>query len=114
MHVLLIGGVAEPDPGSVMGKKSGSLCGIRIWDEQPVSYFRELTKHHFVFKYINSLIRDLGWKKIGPGMEKSRIRDKHPGSATLLIGLKYYLFCKFGSGSQIIFGSSAPCPKHYF
>ncbi len=23
------------------------------------------------------------WKKFGSGMEKSRIRDKHPGSATL-------------------------------
>ncbi len=29
-------------------------------------------------------IRNLGWKKFGTGMEKSRIRDKHPGSATLL------------------------------
>jgi hypothetical protein len=27
-------------------------------------------------------IRDLGWKKVGSG-----IRDKHPGSATLLVGL---------------------------
>jgi hypothetical protein len=25
---------------------------------------------------------DPGWKKIGFGMEKNRIRDKHPGSAT--------------------------------
>jgi hypothetical protein len=24
-----------------------------------------------------------GWKKFGSGMVKSRIRDKHPGSATL-------------------------------
>ncbi len=37
-------------------------------------------------KYLNSLmrIRDPGWRQIGSGMEKSRIRDKHPGSATLL------------------------------
>jgi hypothetical protein len=30
-------------------------------------------------------IWDQGWKKFDPGsgMEKSRIRDKHPGSATL-------------------------------
>jgi hypothetical protein len=28
-------------------------------------------------------IRDRGWRQFGPGMEKSRIRDKHPGSATL-------------------------------
>ncbi len=36
-------------------------------------------------KYWNSLmrIRDPGWRQIGSGMEKIRIRDKHPGSATL-------------------------------
>ncbi len=28
-------------------------------------------------------IRDPGWKKFGSGMEKIRIRDKHPGYATL-------------------------------
>ncbi len=41
--------VADPDPGSGafltpgsgMGKKSGSGSGIRIWDEQPESHFRE-------------------------------------------------------------------------
>jgi len=30
-------------------------------------------------------IWDPGWKKFGSGMEKSRIRDEHPGSATLRI-----------------------------
>ncbi len=44
-------------------------------------------------------IRDPGWKQFGSGMEKKsdlgsesgiRIRDKHPGSATLLT----YLECK--------------------
>jgi hypothetical protein len=29
-------------------------------------------------------IRDLGWKKFGSEMEKIRIRDKHPGSATMV------------------------------
>jgi hypothetical protein len=29
-------------------------------------------------------IPDPGWNKIGSGMEKIRIRDKHPGSATLV------------------------------
>jgi hypothetical protein len=42
-------------------------------------------------------IRDPGWKKfgfgirdgekLGSGIEKIRIRDKHPGSATLLLSL---------------------------
>ncbi len=41
--------VADPDPGSGAfltpesgtrdGQKSGSVSGIRIWDEQPVLYF---------------------------------------------------------------------------
>jgi hypothetical protein len=30
-------------------------------------------------------IRYPGWKKFGSGMEKSRIGDKHPGSATLVL-----------------------------
>jgi hypothetical protein len=29
-------------------------------------------------------VRDPGWKKFESGMEKTRIRDKHPGSATLV------------------------------
>jgi hypothetical protein len=52
-----------------MGKKSGS--GIRIWDEQPGSYFQ-----FFGLKYLNSLMRirdgknsDPGWKKLGAGSE---------------------------------------------
>jgi hypothetical protein len=65
-----------------MGKKSG----IRIRDEEPGSYFRELKKRYFGLKYLNSLmwIRDPGWKKFGSGMEKIWIRDKYPGSATLI------------------------------
>jgi hypothetical protein len=70
---------------------------IRIRDEQPESYFRELKNHFLGLKYLNSLmrirdgknsdpgfrmekirIRDPGWKKLGFG-----IQDKHPGSATL-------------------------------
>jgi hypothetical protein len=63
-----------------MGIKSGPGTGIRIRDEQPGSYFRELKKQFFGLKYLNSLlwIRDPGWKKVGSG-----IRYKHPGSATL-------------------------------
>ncbi len=64
-----------------MGRKSAS--GIR--DEQPGSYFLELRNHFFGLKYLNSLmgIRDPEWRQFGSGMEKSWIRDKHPGSATL-------------------------------
>ncbi len=42
-------------------------------------------RNNFSVKNLNSLIRiwDPGWKKkIGSGMKKIRIRDKHPGSAT--------------------------------
>jgi hypothetical protein len=55
---------------------------IRIRDEQPGSYFLELRNHFFGFnfKYLNSLMRI---RDLGSGMEKSRFRDKNPGSATL-------------------------------
>ena len=36
-------------------------------------------------------IRDPDWKKIGSGMDKNRIRHKHPGSATLLFAYRYCL-----------------------
>jgi hypothetical protein len=60
----LTSSVADPGSGAFLTPGSG------IRDEQPGSYFR-----------VNSSmrIRDLGWKKFGFG-----IRDKHPGSATLL------------------------------
>jgi hypothetical protein len=65
-----------------MGKKSESGSGIRIRDVQPKSYFRELKKQLFGFKYLNSLMwirypRDKGWKI------RIRIRDgkrSYPGS----------------------------------
>jgi hypothetical protein len=34
-----------------MGKKSGSGSGIRIWDEQPGSFFGELKNQLFGLKY---------------------------------------------------------------
>jgi hypothetical protein len=37
-------------------------------------------------------IRDPGWRQFGSGMEKSRIRDKHPGSAALKSTIMYYLY----------------------
>jgi hypothetical protein len=79
-----IGYLLDPwilDPGSGMGRKSGSGSGIR--DEQPESYFLELRNHYFAFfgvkilKFFNEdpasgmetvRIRDPGWKK-------SQIRD---------------------------------------
>ncbi len=63
------------DPGSGMGKSQHPDPG----------YFLELRNHFFGLKYLNSLmrIRDGDSSYPGSGMEKSRIRDKHPGSATL-------------------------------
>jgi hypothetical protein len=44
-----------------------------------------------------------GMEKFGSGMEKSRIRDKHPGSATLVevvMGVKYHeLQCRLPAAS---------------
>jgi hypothetical protein len=61
------------DPGSGMGKKSGSGSGMNNQDH--ISESLETS-------------RDPGWKKFGSGNrdEKIRIRDKHPGSATLVSG----------------------------
>jgi len=74
--------VADPDPGSGafltpgsgMGKKSGSGSGMKIPD------------------HISKSLGTIFWVKIlkffdsdpGSGMKKSRIRYKHPGSATLV------------------------------
>ncbi len=43
-------------------------------------------------------IRDPGWRLFGSGMEKSRIRDKHPGSATLV--MTYGFTCIVPSRSE--------------
>ncbi len=78
-----------------MGESQHPDPGSGIWDEQPGSYFLVLRNHFFSFfgvKILNFFdedpgsrmetvrIRDLGWKKVGSG-----IRDKHPGSATLVL-----------------------------
>jgi hypothetical protein len=59
------------DPGWVKKKR------IRIRDEQPGSYFRELKRQFFGLKYLNSLVWIRDGKKLSPGsgMEKSWIRD---------------------------------------
>ncbi len=93
--------VADPDPGSGafltpgsgMGRKSAS--GIR--DEQPGSYFLEL-RNHFLFYFFGGVkILKFFDADPGSGIEtvriwdgKSRIRDKHPDSATLV----KYVFLK--------------------
>jgi hypothetical protein len=80
-----------------MGKNYGSGIG----GEQPGSYFLELRNHSFGLKYLNSLMRIRDGKiriwDLGSGMEKSQIRDKHPGSATLfrVIGSQFSLFANF-------------------
>jgi hypothetical protein len=82
-----------------MGKKSGSGTGIRIRDEQPGSYFREL-KNNFLMR-----IRDPNWKKFGSGMEKTRIRNQHRGYATLiscLLQIRYGNLHPQGHGSETL------------
>ena len=69
-----------------MGKYSGS--GSRMNNPDHIS---ESLETIFGFKYLNSLMRipdpGPGWKESGSGMEKTRIRDKHPGSATLFLSV---------------------------
>jgi hypothetical protein len=99
--------IGDPGLGAFLTTGSGirnrrkSASGSGIWDEQPGSYFLELRNHFFAFfgvkilkffdeKYLNSLmrIRDKDSSDPGSGMEKRRIREKHPGSATLVTSNK--------------------------
>jgi hypothetical protein len=62
-----------------MGKISGSGSGMNNPDH--ISECSEI-----IFLGYNSFFDadpGLGWKKVGSGMEKRRIRIKQPGSATL-------------------------------
>jgi hypothetical protein len=70
-----------------MGKKSGSGSGMNNPD-----HISEYLQTIFWVKILKIFYADpewtkcgSGWKKFGSGMEKIRIRDKHPGSATLLL-----------------------------
>jgi|688.fasta_scaffold1380369_1 hypothetical protein len=66
------------DPG--WAKKSGSGSGINNAD-----HISESLETLVGLKYLNSLvrIRDQKISDLGSGMEKFKIQDKHPGSATL-------------------------------
>ena len=95
-----LGTFLTPGSGIRDGRKSASGSGIR--DEQPGSYFLELRNHFFAFLGVKILkffyddpgsgmetvrIREPGWKKVGSG-----IRDKHPGSATLVFWMVVFVF----------------------
>jgi hypothetical protein len=99
IYVALMPSVADPDPrsgaflalhpGSGIGKTSGSGSGMNDPD-----HISESLKQFFLVKTLKFFdadpgsgmekipIRDPGWKNSDLG---SGIREKHPGSATLLI-----------------------------
>jgi hypothetical protein len=52
-------------PGS--GIRDGKIIRIRIRDEQPGSYFRELKKQYFGLKYLNFFMRIRAEKNSDPG-----------------------------------------------
>jgi hypothetical protein len=83
--------VADPDPGSGAFLTPGSgiqdeqKTRIRIRDDKP-NHISESSETIFELKYLNSLMRIWDGKNLvpGSGMEKIRIKDKHPGSIILL------------------------------
>jgi hypothetical protein len=91
------------DPGSgafltpwIQGPRSGMG-----WGTTRILFPRATVRNHFFgLKYFNFLMRiwDPGWKNSDPGsgVEKSRIRDKDPGSATLIILTCFADLCSSG------------------
>jgi hypothetical protein len=69
-----------------MGKKSGSGSVMNNPD-----HISEGLEKYFWVKILKFFAADPGCKKLGSGMEKIRIRNKHPGSATLVIA---YVKCQ--------------------
>jgi hypothetical protein len=74
-----------------MGKKSRSGSGVNIPD-----HISESLETIFWVKILKLFVADADPDPVsgnlfdpGSGMEKIRIRDKHPGSATLLLPLPY-------------------------
>jgi hypothetical protein len=121
------GAFLTPDSGSGMGKNQDPDRGSRSGMNNP-DHVSESLETIFGLKYLYSLmrIRDPGWKKFGSGIEQIRIRegknsdprsgmekfgsvpfgsgirDKYPGSATLLCRMLEYctrVFCA-GTGSM--------------
>jgi hypothetical protein len=82
--------VADPDPGSGAFLTPGS----GILDEQPGSYFLELRNNFLGVKILKFFDADPGWRQFESGMEQSRIRDKHPGSATLAPNIAESKWCE--------------------
>ncbi len=78
-------------------RKSASGSGIR--DEQPGSYFLELRNRFFALFGVKIL--KFFDEDPGSGMEKSRIRDKHPGSATL-IALHHLILHTYAVHSSVV------------
>ncbi len=79
-----------------MGKKSGSGSRIRLrdpdqgWTTRII--FPKAKKPFFGLKILSFFYEDPGWKKNSypaSEMEKSRVRDEYPGSATLLISHQF-------------------------
>jgi len=94
-HMLGTGRASETQLQASCGSGSG-MGKIRTRDEHPVSNFREFRINFWGFKILKFFHADLdlgifltldpGWKKFGFG-----IRDKHPGSATLVTTVPYLL-----------------------
>jgi hypothetical protein len=82
--IFIIGRIADPDPGfgAFLTLDPGWIkIRVRIRDEQPGSYFRELNKQFFVLKYLNYLMRtrDPEWKKFGSGIRDGKNSDPESG-----------------------------------
>jgi hypothetical protein len=55
-------------------------------------HISESSKTIFLVKILKFFDADPGWKKFGYGMEQIRIRDKHPGFATLVIHISVFKY----------------------
>jgi hypothetical protein len=86
-----------------MGKKLRCGSGIWVRDKYFGSYFRELRNRIFWIKILKFFDADPGSGNLfdhESEMEKFRswIRDKHPGSATVVHLSEFLLFCQADNG----------------